>query len=292
MRITVVIPTRNRSRTLRENLSRIASLDGVEEVVVVDDASVDNTLEVVEEFRERKGRTVDLTYYRNEKRMRATFCWNLGLKAARGDVLVTLNDDTLIEGEDTIRAIRRRFVEYPHVGIVGARVVEVDRRSLDPPFYLSYIGDVLSSISGFVFLDQHEKTRYADFVSGVMAIRGKILDHATFDENYDGTSYREESDFQLSVRRAGWRILYEPRALVVHKDPKIGGYRGYALMERMYWKARNHAYFLLKHFRGLRLFWYLLCGFFILSTYRPQSILEIVRGYKYSFGKVRVIDRR
>lgn len=282
MKVSIVIATRNRSQVLKENIINLLSLGNVHEIIIVDDASDDDTKEIVKELISKtKYSGPEIRYYINKKGMREAASWNIGSRIASGDLVAFLNDDTFVNDLNSIEAVKRRFRQYSNVGIVGFRVVNVDlgpEVSLDPPFSLNYVGDTLSSLSGFVFLDQRKRPRFAKFVSSIMAIRKKILENISFDENYRGTSYREESDFQLSVRKAGWRILYEPKAVVIHKDPKIGGCRGYTLTERMYWKAKNHTYYLRKHFSGVRLAWYILSGMLLLILYRPMHLLRVFIG--------------
>ena len=282
MKVSIVIATRNRSQVLKENIIKLLSLGNVHEIIIVDDASDDDTKEIVKELISKtKYSGLEMRYYRNTKRMREAASWNIGSRIASGELVVFLNDDTFVTDLNSIEAIKIRFRQYSNVGIVGFRVVNIDlgpEISLDPPFFINYVGDMLSSISGFVFMDQRKRPRFAKFVTSIMALRKKILERISFDENYRGTSYREESDFQLSVRKVGWRILYEPKAVVVHKDPKIGGCRGYALTERMYWKARNHTYYLRKHFSGFRLAWYILLGMLLLILYRPTHLSRVFTG--------------
>lgn len=93
--ITVVIPTHRKPTLLRRTLSALEgqSYAGEWEVVVVDDGSGDETPEVLREWGRRLPlRTIVLK--ENEGRSRAR---NHGWRGARGDTVLFLDDDILLE---------------------------------------------------------------------------------------------------------------------------------------------------------------------------------------------------
>ena len=69
-----------------------------------------------------------------------------------------------------------------------------------------------------------------------------------FDSNYDGPSFMEETDLCLRVRQAGYRLLFDPDAVVVHSNaPRDKGMERRNLDPRVQlWSARSRAYFALK----------------------------------------------
>lgn len=89
---SVVIPTYNRAPVLASTLAQLA-LDQDEqllEVIVCDDGSADGTRQVAERFASR----LPLVYLRQEDLgFRAAGARNMGIRHARGDVLIFLDDD-------------------------------------------------------------------------------------------------------------------------------------------------------------------------------------------------------
>lgn len=94
--VSVIIPTYNRSRLAVEAIRSVLSQTYKKyEVIVVDDASSDDTREVIErEFCDVIKLGV-LRYFRNEQRRERSFSRNRGIKEARGDFLAFLDDDDL-----------------------------------------------------------------------------------------------------------------------------------------------------------------------------------------------------
>jgi glycosyltransferase involved in cell wall biosynthesis len=90
--VTVVIPTRNRSRMVREHAlaSALAQEDVSLEVVVVDDASTDDTVAALAAMPDERVRVV-----RHEQSRGASAARNTGIAAARGTWVALLDDDDL-----------------------------------------------------------------------------------------------------------------------------------------------------------------------------------------------------
>jgi GT2 family glycosyltransferase len=91
------------------------------------------------------------------------------------------------------------------------------------------------------------------FLGANMAFRlAALRDVGGFDEVYGvGPSFREETDVMVALRKRGYRLLYRPDALVLHRPASSGGSR-MSSRRSWYWTGRNQIYFARKHF-GLRL---------------------------------------
>lgn len=89
MKISLIIPTRERATYLKESLKTALAIDDKNvEIVVSDNASLDNTKDVVEEFSDAR-----LKYFRSNERvsMRANF--ENGLRKSTGDYVSFIGDD-------------------------------------------------------------------------------------------------------------------------------------------------------------------------------------------------------
>lgn len=86
---SVIIPTRNRARTLREAIPTVlAQTDGDLEVIVQDNASPPETRAVVESFGDPR-----IVYSRSDHLLSMHDNWEAGLKAASGEWIVVIGDD-------------------------------------------------------------------------------------------------------------------------------------------------------------------------------------------------------
>jgi glycosyltransferase involved in cell wall biosynthesis len=103
MKYSIVIATYNRAADLRDTLDSLAGLrpDGDWEVIVVDNNSPDDTRVVVEHAQARF--PVPLTYLFEREQGRSP-ALNAGIRIARGEIIVTTDDDVRVDADWLTRA--------------------------------------------------------------------------------------------------------------------------------------------------------------------------------------------
>lgn len=107
--ISIIIPTLNRADTLKATLTSILiqnDLNGVE-VIVIDNGSTDNTLEVYNEFAESKKLS---SYYQNDPEPGLLTGRHLGASLAKGSILCFLDDDVEL-AETWLQGVRNSFTD-------------------------------------------------------------------------------------------------------------------------------------------------------------------------------------
>ena len=94
IKLSIVIPTYNGSITIGEALDSIVSQieEGVE-VVISDNASTDNTPEIVKQYQTRSG---NIIYYRNSENIGGDQNFDMGVQKSRGDYVWFIGDDDKI----------------------------------------------------------------------------------------------------------------------------------------------------------------------------------------------------
>lgn len=144
---------------------------------------------------------------------------NEGIKATNGEVVAFLDDDAIAEPQ-WLAEIVDAYGDDVAIGGVGGRIIEgVDlggnKRETGKEVAASNrfgfpVADFDSITPYPVEVDHFRGCNMSFRRSALMAISG-------FDEGYDATAKREESDVCLRIRRAGFRLLYNSRATVDHK---------------------------------------------------------------------------
>lgn len=187
------------------------------EVIVVDDASSDMTTRL-EEFVQ------GITVLRNETGLGFVRSSNRGGKAARGDLIVMLNNDTEVCA-NWIDELASVFDAFPDVGMSGAKFV--------------YSDGTLQEAGGIIFpnldawnygrnCNPHDSrfnyVRQIDYVSGAcIMLRKPIWDElGGFDELF-APAYYEDTDLAFRVRARGLKTFYTPFATVIHFEGVSSG---------------------------------------------------------------------
>jgi hypothetical protein len=129
--ISVNIITRNRAPELKKALQSLVGQQRFpDQVVVVDNASTDNTAEIAKSFADR----LPLTLVR-EERIGIPIARNTALAHSTGDIVAMLDDDCVAE-RMWLAWIEKPFIRDPHVAAVGGCVAPVaGRRGLVARFY-------------------------------------------------------------------------------------------------------------------------------------------------------------
>jgi len=116
--MSVVIVTRNRSANLRKALESLTRQERPpDQVVVVDNASSDDTAQVALSYADR----LELRLVR-EERVGIPLARNAGLDAATGDLVASMDDDCIAD-PGWLAELERPFLKDPHLGAAGGSVL-------------------------------------------------------------------------------------------------------------------------------------------------------------------------
>jgi glycosyltransferase involved in cell wall biosynthesis len=211
---SVVIPTCNRNAVLTRCLEALAAQSyACFEVIVVDDASTDDTAAMMAEFASQHSNPV-LRTLRNDHHAGANASRNRGIRESRGEIVAFLDSDCIAEPD---------WLEKLVNGFTAPNVAAVTGLVTDPPSRNIY-ERVLRGVARV-----HGKGDAPRLVGGNMAVRKERLALLPFDEDNRWKSNRsgakvaspvcdEESIF-LSLRAEGWAQRVAPEAVVVHEHP-------------------------------------------------------------------------
>ncbi len=187
------------------------------EVVIADDASTDATKHL-ERYAE------GLTICRSGTNQGFLKNCNQAAKKARGRYLMFLNNDTQVT-KGWLGSLVNLIRSDPSVGLVGSKLVYPDGRLQEAG------GIIWSDGSGWNYgrLDDPEKPQYnyvkeVDYISGAAILLPRALweQIGGFDERY-APAYCEDSDLAFEVRKAGYRVVYQPLSRVIHYEGTSNG---------------------------------------------------------------------
>lgn len=221
-RVTIVLVNWNGRD---DTLACLRSLEGLDypdyDVVLVDNASADGSVAAV---REAHPSVTVVENARNERFARAN---NQGIDIAfmRGsDFVFLLNNDTEVAPDVLTRLVEA--ARAPSVGMVGPKIYY-----FDPADVLWYAGGVVNLWKGLVAhrgIREKDRGQYDDggdtgyITACAVLVRRACIDHVGgLDESY--YIYGEDVDWCERARRAGFRLVYEPRARVWHKVSSSSG---------------------------------------------------------------------
>ena len=215
---SVIIPTYKRPAVLKKCLDALARQTlpaDAFEVLVSDDGSPDNTGEVVNAYRA----PFKLSYLRQANSGPAA-ARNRAIEQARGEYLLILNDDALLEPD----ALAVHKVDQEQGGGQEA-VLGMFRflpEHMSTPFgYLmqnSYLLFAYGTLHGgqFYQLTPGQRLNYMWFYTCNLSVRRqKVLDVGGFDEFFSGPAF-EDLDLGLRLEQAGVGLRYDPRAFAWH----------------------------------------------------------------------------
>jgi glycosyltransferase involved in cell wall biosynthesis len=215
-RISVVVCTRNGSRTLRECLNGILRLDYPEyEVIVVDDGSTDGTATIAHEFRVR----VISTEKKGLSNAR-----NVGLAAATGGIIAYLDDDAYPDPH-WLKYLANSFCSTSHAGVGGPNLVPPQ-----DPVVAQCVGNAPGGPIHVLLTDT-----VAEHIPGCnMAFRKSCLTAiGGFDAQFQTAG--DDVDICWRLQERNWTIGFNPAALVWHH--RRNSIRAYLRQQKGYGKA-------------------------------------------------------
>ena len=203
--VSIVVPAFNEAAVIASSIRSLAASDYPDvEVIVVDDGSTDGTGAVVESLGLP---SVRLLAEDNRGKPAAL---NTGIAAARHELIVTVDADTLFEPE-TLRRLVQPFRDE-RVGAVSGNTKVGNRQGMLGHWqHIDYV-------MGFN-LDRrlYDVLQCMPTVPGAIgAFRLGALDEVGW---FSGATLAEDTDITIALGRAGWRVVYAEDALAFTEAP-------------------------------------------------------------------------
>lgn len=201
--ISVIIPNYNRQEFIIIAVKSALAQEQVKEVIVIDDASTDQSLELLRQLQQEESRVILLENTPNNKG--SAHCRNLGIEAATGKYLSFLDsDDILLNnrfGKMLAKLEQNKTLDgvYDNVHSYNKTLTtRISDRDICMPLYVK-------SIDLFGYL-QHNRHNHYLHLSGLLLCRASINDVAfnTKLRISQDTDYIWQLSFQLLLEHAGY----------------------------------------------------------------------------------------
>ena len=217
--VSIVIPVYNQIhytyaclRSIEEHTKDISY-----EVIIADDVSTDATKDLNKYVE-------NAVIMRNQTNQGFLRNCNQAAKAARGKYIMFLNNDTQVT-ENWLSSLVSLIESDSSIGMVGSKLVYPDGRLQEAG------GIIWSDGSGWNYgrLDDPDKPEYnyvkdVDYISGAAILLPLKLwnEIGGFDQRF-APAYCEDSDLAFEVRKAGYRVVYQPLSKVIHFEGVSNG---------------------------------------------------------------------
>jgi cellulose synthase/poly-beta-1,6-N-acetylglucosamine synthase-like glycosyltransferase len=208
--VSIIVPTYNEEANIETRICNLYDLDYPRqnyEIVIVDSGSTDGTVGVVQRLIElnKDGDRPQVSLVRESERRGKGAAINLGKSHAKGDIVV-VTDANCVFNQDALKELAPHFKD-PLVGAVGGR-------------YVVHNPDSALTLSTKYYRDLEHVLRTGEaalcsaclFDGEINAWRKGLMD-------IDPTMIAEDLDMCIKMRKMGYKIEYEPEAVVCEAVP-------------------------------------------------------------------------
>ena len=256
--ISAVVVNYNAGKLLRKCIDSLLSSTIEIEVIVVDNASKDDSMNTIQNLPH-------VRLIKNAKNLGFSTGCNIGIKAATSDNLLFINPDCSFD-PGTIQILLEQLHSDSSIGMAGGLLLNADgteqgagRRAMPTPwrsfvraFGLTRFADRWPRLFYDFHLYKQElpKESFAvEAISGACMLvkRSAILDVGLWDETY--FLHCEDLDWCMRFCKKGWKIFFVPTAIITHEAggcshsrPIFVEWHKHKGMTRFYLKFFRHQY--------------------------------------------------
>lgn len=217
--VSIVIPVYNQFEFTYHCVESILKNSGdvTYEILIANDCSTDLTTEIDKILPGVRCIT-------NEQNLRFLRNCNHAAKFAKGKYILFLNNDTQVQ-DNWLQPLVTLIESADDIGLVGSKLIYPDGR-------LQEAGGILwRDGSAWNFgnrqnpaLPQFNYVKQVDYISGAAIMLSRALweEIGGFDETFV-PAYCEDSDLCFTVRKMGYRVMYQPLSVVVHFEGVSNG---------------------------------------------------------------------
>lgn len=236
-KVSIIIATLNRQQTLLEMLKKLMTQSSdLDEVLIID--QTEGNLKELDSFIKKNPKIKYI--YQKIKGM--TLARNNGIKKAKGDILFFFDDDSFVF-PGIIKAHLKNYKDSRVGAVTGREILENDPKhsTTGKGQTVTKYGEIIPNMSSTT------KSEVDGVWGANMSFRKEVFDKiGLFDPHL--LVRRDETDVSMRLRIAGYKIIFEPDAKIIHKTVSSGGTRNDERISWYYKFFRDEMYFFTKYF--------------------------------------------
>lgn len=195
------------------------------EVIIVDCLSTDSTTSVVKNFQKKFDRKKIIKLLEPRANLGFSKGSNLAFNHSKGEYILILNPDTEIK-DDSVKKLLNFSATHPHAGVVAPTLVNFTGKAQKSVKRLPTLWRVIKEYylgqrhvyNEYIPQGQHP-IEVESVYGAAMLIKRPVYERLNgFDRRY--FLYYEDLDFCRRVGKLGYKIIYYPKATVIHQ---VGG---------------------------------------------------------------------
>ncbi len=237
--VTIIIPTFNRMRKLIKCINSVLDNDyKYKYIIVSDDASTDGTENAIKKYINKK----NFLYLRNSNESLLSVTINNAIQFSKGEYIFILDDDNILQ-KNCISNLVSSFKSHKKAGIVGPLALYKSHKDI-----IMHAGTTRSRfMRRAIFIHMNEKwngqieegEEVEDFANAFMFKKKIINKIGMWDLLVPFVG--EDGNFEARVRKAGYKIIINPKAITYHDIPYNPNERYFIRVNklRLYYTMRN-----------------------------------------------------
>ncbi len=245
-------------------------------VVLVDNGSTDGSPDAIERWSDGK---IPVTLIRNDKNPGFVGGGNQGMRHALAtdtDYVFLLNNDTVVD-PGVLDILVRAAETSEDIGMVGPKIYQYGKgKILDSAGTrtIRWLAQGFLAGHGEEDRGQYDAEAEMPYITGTaLLVKRSVLEKAgLMDEDF--INYFDDFDWGVRARKAGFRLLLKPDAVIRHKGSGTIGFGSPLYMLHM---VRSRILFARKHVPLLPFLFAFLPYLFLYRYLRPLAILIICR---------------
>ena len=251
MKVSVVTPNYNGLKFLNNYFETLLIQSRfIEEIIIIDNASTDGSIEIIEEFIGSANYPIDIKLIRNEENLGFAPAVNQGIRQAKCEYIYSVNNDVELEWnalDEIIKAMEESIALGENPFSVQSKMIQHYNRKL-----IDDAGDEYTILAwtkkvgdGQPIEKYSEKREIFSSCAGAALYRKSVLEEiGLFDEEF--FAYVEDIDLAYRSQIYGYRNFFCPNSIVYHYGSATSGSRYNEF--KIVLAARNNVFLIYKNF--------------------------------------------